>query len=278
MPEAELDTNTDDSTESVASDVDVNFVDDNPQNTDLAPGPDGKQEEVKEPTPEETQRVLEDRLAEEKFERRRERREREEAQHELAQLRSEQSAQTAERPNVPDLPDSFDDDFSKRMTERDKALREAERFDARADFEQQQQVEMLQQAQTQQAQEIQAKSTTFRERANKAGITDTELQQNGQRLINYQVLSAEEAELILDHEDGPLIAKYLAENPSELESIAALPVGSIQRSVKIVTEIREKASALKAKTTATPDPLDPIRGNSGVAGQDSLGPPGATYM
>ncbi len=260
MPETELEANTDDAIVT-ASDATGAVKE---ASTDLAPGPEGAQEEVKEPTPEERQQKLEESLATQKFENRRERRERERAQDELARLQTAQAHQTGNKPVIPDLPDAFDDDFSEKMVARETAIREAERFDARAEYGQQAQQYQLQQVQAQEAQEFQKTADTFKERATTLGITNAELQQNGERLLSYQALTEDEVGLILSDDQGPLIAKYLSQNPVELERLASMPIGSSARMTTLLTDIKTKASALKTKTTSTAEPLNTIDGGSGV--------------
>lgn len=269
MPETELEVNTDDVVVT-ASDATGAVKE---ASTDLAPGPDGKQEEVKEPTPEERQQKLEESLATQKFENRRERRERERAQDELARLQTAQAHQTGNKPEIPDLPDPFDDDFAEKTAARETAIREAERFDAQAEFGQQQHQYQVQQAQREQAQEFQKTADTFKERATTFGITDAELQQNGERLLDYQALTENEIGLILSDDQGPLIAKYLSQNPVELERLSSMPVGSSQRMTTLLTDIKTKASALKAKTTSTAEPLDTIQGSGGVNTGDHVDMP-----
>lgn len=275
MPETELELNTDDVTNT--SDASgVTIVDDSPA-PDLAPGPEGEQEKAKEPTLEEKHEKLQATRAQEKFEMRRERREREQAQHELAQLQAQQANPIAERPDIPDVPDQFADDFAEQQAKRDTAIREAERFDAQSEWGQQRQIELQQQAQHQQHQEFQKTADTFKERATKLGISDDELKQNGERLISYQVLSTQEIDLILSDEQGPLITKFLANNPVELERLISEPAGSSSRMSMLLTDIKTKASALKAKTTSTPAPLDSINGNSGSVQDKYPGTDGMTF-
>jgi len=270
MPETELEQNTDDVVVTT-SDATEGVVE--TTSTDLAPGPDGNQAEVKEPTPEERQLKLEESLATQKFENRRERRERERAQDELARYQTAQANQTGNRPDIPELPDSFDDDFSEKMVARDTAIREAERFDARAEYGQQQQQYEQQQYQNQQAQEFQKTADTFKERASKLGISESDLRNNGERLLNSQALTESEIGMILSDEQGPAIAAFLANHPVELEKLASLPIGSSARMSMLLNDVKPKASALKAKTTSTVEPLDNISGGGGVKSSEYVDMP-----
>lgn len=263
MSETELEQNTDDVV-MTASDATGAVPAEETTSADLATGPDGNQEEVKEPTPEERQLKLEESLATQKFENRRERRERERAQDELARLQAAQANQTGNRPDIPDTPDQYADDFAEQLAKREQAIREAERFDARADFGHQQQQFQQQQYQNQQAQEFQKTADTFVERATKLGISESDLRNNGERLANSQVLTEGEIDLILSDEQGPAMAAYLANHPIELEKLASLPIGSSSRMSMLLNDVKPKASALKAKTTSTAEPLETISGGSGA--------------
>lgn len=275
MPETELEQKSDGSMPD-ADAPDVLIVEDT-ASSELAPETEGSQKD-KEPTPEERTKKLEDSLAEANFHRRSERREREAAQAQLQRLQHEQSANQGERPNIPDLPDQFDDDFAEKLSKREGAIREAERFDANAGLQVQYQNQQAQQAQHHQQQAIQKSADTFRERATKLGVTETELKHNGERVISSQALTDAEVEMILTDEHGPLITKYLSENLGELERLAAMPPGSSQRMVTLITDIKQKASALQAKTTDTPAPLDGINGNAGAASEKYPGTEGMTFM
>ncbi len=238
--------------------------------------PEGSQET--EPTPEKVQSDLEQKLAEQSFHTRRERREREAAQAEVARMQAEQVQQSGERPNVPDMPDQYSDNFAEELAARDKAVREAERFDVIADSYQQQQENAYYAQQVQEQKNMQELGQKFQDKGLKLGISDTELRHNGQRVVESGALTEQEMSMILGDEQGPLITKYLSENLVALNALSQLPVGSSERMTHLLVDIKQKASALKAKTTSTPDPIDTVKGGGGVTGNKYPGTEGMNFM
>ena len=64
--------------------------------------------------------------------------------------------------------------------------------------------------------------------------------------------------LILEDADGPLITQHLAANPQDgyqLAQMSPFAVGAF------LTDIKQKASALKPKTSNTPEPAETLSGN-----------------
>ncbi len=237
---------------------------------------DGSQE--KEPTPEKIQSDLEHKLAEQSFQTRRERREREAAQAEVARMQAEQSQSSGTRPDVPEMPDQYDDNFTERMAAREAAVREVERFDVNADNYQRQQENAYYAQQAQEQQRMQKVGQDFQDTALKLGIPKDEVRHNGQRVVDSGVLSSHEMDMILGDEQGPLITKYLSENPVALNHLSQLPPGSSERMTHLLVDIKQKASALKAKTTSTPEPISTVSGSGGSSGNKYPGTEGMTFM
>ncbi len=240
--------------------------------------PEGSQEETTEPTPEKIQSDLEQKLAEQSFHTRRERREREAAQAEVARMQAEQVQQSGTRPDVPDMPDQYSDNFAEELAARDKAVREAERFDVIADSHQQQQENAYYAQQVQEQKSMQELGQKFQDKALQLGISDTELRHNGQRVVESGALTEQEMSMILGDEQGPLITKYLSENLVALNALSQLPVGSSERMTHLLVDVKQKAAALKAKTTSTPDPIDTVSGGGGSSGDKYPGTEGMTFM
>jgi predicted GIY-YIG superfamily endonuclease len=69
---------------------------------------------------------------------------------------------------------------------------------------------------------------------------------------------------IATHEEGPLIAVYLAANPLELDALRSM--SPMQQAIKIENDIRAKASALKPKPSQAPEPPTTLNGNGATPG------------
>jgi len=97
---------------------------------------------------------------------------------------------------------------------------------------------------------MQAKVQTYAARTKELGIGQDEIQAAGNTVAQYG-LSDDLVMHILGDSDGPLITKYLAENPQdgfELASMSPYDVGSFLDGIKAATV------ALKPKTTNAPPP------------------------
>lgn len=163
------------------------------------------------------------------------------------------------RPSVPDLPDPYsltDSEFRQKLQERENALRKAAEYDAKQRFaEEQSQQEQLRRQQEQQ-EALYKEVQSYTQRAVKLGVKPEELQAAGNTVAHFG-MDDSIVQMILSDEVGPLITKYLGSNVSELESLRNLP--PTLAAVKIATEIRPKAAALKPKTSAAPAPTEPPR-------------------
>jgi len=221
------------------------------ENSETVAETEGKQET----SSEDLQQVV----AEKAFKEREARRETEQLRGELAQLKTEQEqAAQGERPAIPDLPEFLNEEEKAQLSSRDQALREAADFDAAVTARQLVTDTLNQNSADAQQKALNDAATVYSDRAKQLGISDVELQQSGQMLINSGVLTQQEVSGILVDSLGPKIAQYLSQNLVELNKLAELPVGSFERAAA-ASEIRQKASALKTKTTETPDPPEEIR-------------------
>ena len=157
---------------------------------------------------------------------------------------------------IPALPDQYDYDFASKMAERDAARLAQADFNSTKAASEQAQLFQQQQAEQQQAQQIQKSSIAYDARATELGIKPDELQAAGASVMQYG-LSTDLTLHILGDPDGPLITKHLAANPQEgfeLASMSPFAVGTY------LDGIREKAKALKPKTSSAPAPADTLNG------------------
>lgn len=193
-----------------------------------------------------------------------------ELQKQLEEANSKVPQQT--RPNVPEMPDAFDDNYQEQMTQRDEAIRQAAEFDGRQSAQQAQLQVQQQAALAEQQQAFNKVVESYTDNATKLGVDATELQAAGAIVANYG-LNDQVVEFILQDDQGPLITKYLANNPLEMETLRNLsPMGA---AVRIGNEIKKQAAALGVKSRSAPDPAETLQG-SGVSPKKA-GLQSATY-
>ena len=174
----------------------------------------------------------------------------------------ERERQAAQVGDIPPMPDAFDDDADEKWRIRDEAIRAQATFNAQNNaYVQQQEANQQQAAQAKQV-KIQESMTSYSSKATELGIKQDELQAAGNAVANYG-LSDDLVLHILGDSDGPLITKHLAANPQDGYQLAAMSpfdVGSF------LDGIKTKASALKPKTSSTPDPATNLSGNGVIPG------------
>jgi hypothetical protein len=112
---------------------------------------------------------------------------------------------------------------------------------------------------------IQADLVTYSENATKLGVSDEELQKAATAVNGYG-LTEDLALAILADSEGPLMTKYLAANPLEVEQLTRL--NPIQAGIYLANSVKVKANVLKPKTSSTPNPTTNLQGNSPGAGKD----------
>lgn len=170
---------------------------------------------------------------------------------------AERERQAAQVGNIPPMPDQFDDDFESKVKQRDEALVAQANYNAQNQAYMQQQ--QLNQQQVAQAKEVELRQSmhTYSNKAVELGIKQEELQAAGNAVAGYG-LSDELVIHIINDPDGPLITKHLAANPQDgyqLANMSAFSVGTF------LDGIKQKASALKPKTSNTPSPATNLQGN-----------------
>jgi hypothetical protein len=246
------------------------------QETDSDSSPDteeAQEKQTKTVFTEDQQKVFNRELGKEKGKRRESERQIDTLTRQLKEL--EQRLPQKQRPVVPAMPDAYsvsEEEYKSSVRARDAAIAQQAAFDAQSRAEQQQEAERQKQQELKQAQELNDRIAVYADRAVKLGIPADELQVAGETVAQFGV-QQELVDFILDDELGPAITKYLSQNITELDNLRALP--PTQAAVRIHTEIRDKASALKPKVNAAPDPVEqPVK--AGVAPK-ARGPKGATF-
>ena len=161
---------------------------------------------------------------------------------------------------IPEVPDAFDENVDELTAARDAAITKRAQQQAQNSVLQAQQLQYDQQLQAQQQQVLAEKSTAYAAKAKDLGVNQEELQQAGNTIAQY--ISMDVAHVILDDPEGPLISKYLASNPVELDNLSRM--APVQAALHIERTIKTKAQALKPKKSSTPTPPSDIVGS----GQD----------
>jgi len=223
---------------------------------------------------EEGQQVFNAKMAEGK----RAQRELEAEKQKLANQLQEMQAQLPQnqRPEMPDVPDRYDFDSDEQFNQAKNnfvaKVQEISSFDANANAQAQYNQSLQAQAAQKQQEQIQTTVGGFNDNAKKHGIEAAELN-SAINTVNQYGISEDLGLHIMGRNDGPLIAKFLAANPLELDNLNS--VTPLQAAVMIETQIASKAAALKPRTTNAPDPLQPLQG--GGSTPKERGPKGATY-
>lgn len=197
-----------------------------------------------------------------------------------AQLQAERQAKAElesqipakQRPDVPPMPDPYEDSYREKMEARDRAIQQAAEFDADVKARNDAQQAEVNRQNIEQAQKWNDTVLAYQQRAVQLGITEQELQQLGDQVANFGV-HENIVEFIIRDDQGPLITKYLAQNPTELDSLARTdPTMGL---VQVATDVKSKASGLIVKPSDAPDPPELLKG-SGMP-PSRRGPSGATF-
>ena len=188
---------------------------------------------------------------------------------ENAQLR--QQLPQAQRPQVPQVPDPYDDDFEAKTAARDQAIGEQNQYDWQMQQQQYQQQVAQQQHQQAEAATLHKSVTTYTDRSEKLGVSAAELQEAGNTVAQYGIPD-QITQHILDDDQGPLITKYLAQHPQEIEKMRGMPL--IHAGIHISNVIKPLAAGMQ-RTSNAPAPVDSLAG--GGAPKPELSPKGATF-
>ncbi len=184
---------------------------------------------------------------------------------EAAKLREQLEAiEAAKVPTeVPPIPDQYDDDYEAKVQARDQILLQKAKAESRTQFDTERQQAAQNEAQQATQRAILEKVESFNSRAGEAGMTVEELTTAGNVVVNNGA-APEVCAFLLDDPDGPIITKYLAANPLELDSLRGLT--PMQAGLKIDRTIRQSASTLKPKASEAPDPPEVLSGKGAPEG------------
>lgn len=161
-------------------------------------------------------------------------------------------------PIIPPMPDSFDDDFDEKVAIRDATIVAVAQHNQTQANIAQANANATQEAQNA-AQQVQAQNAqTLVENAATLGISNDDLGKAAAVVGSYNISPEIRTGLMTDP-DGPVMLAYLAANPLEIENLQSM--GVFDASNHLGTVIRQKASALKPKTSDAPPPPLVLSGN-----------------
>jgi len=181
------------------------------------------------------------------------------AEDETKKLKDKLEAIEAEKGDVtiPDLPDPYDEDYDVRITAREEAIRQQAAQDAQKNIVIEQQTANNEAAQRAEQNRINGLVEVYDKNIAKLGLDSTDIKNAVQTIVDYGV-DGSVREFILQQEDGPLITKYLADNPLVLDDLRNM--SPINAALKIETEIKAAASTLKPQASNAPDPAETLSG------------------
>jgi hypothetical protein len=239
-----------------AQDIELEEVETEGQETDSESSPDTEEVQEKQTEPlfnEEQQKVFNEQIYKERGKRRASERELEALNYKIKDL--EQQIPKEQRPAVPKEPDPFalsEAEFQQQARLRDEAIARQAAYDTQQRIHEQERQRVYQEQQNKEQELLNDKVATYTQRSVQLGISTEELQAAGNAVSHG--MSNEVINYILEDDLGPAITKYLSQNFTELDNLRAM--SPTQAAVRIATHVREKASALKPKVNAAPDPVN----------------------
>lgn len=194
---------------------------------------------------------------------REEERKRIEIEKEAKELREKLDAFEAQKGDVtiPNMPDRYDfdsdEEFNAQVKARDEAIMQKARQDAQQQSVLEQQSAAKEAAEKAEEERVQALIGGYTQQINKLGLNADEVRVAGDIVVKNGI-DPQVAEYILGDEDGPLITKYLADNPIIQDELRYLP--TIEAAMKINSEIRSNAALMKPQASNAPDPAEVLDG------------------
>ena len=162
---------------------------------------------------------------------------------------------------IPEIPDPYDDDYEAKLKARDDAILQKARQDTEQSYADQQKQAQEVARQEAQQKKVQESLKAFNDNTTKLGLSAEEITQASNVVGSYGV-SQDIAGFLLADPEGPLMVKYLASNPVELDEVRHLP--PMQAAIKLHSDIRSKAQGLKPQSSKAPSPPETLSGG-GVA-------------
>lgn len=178
------------------------------------------------------------------------------AESELAALKAEQGDVVI--PNLPDRIDfDSDEEFNEKVKVRDTAIALKATQDAQKENVIEQQNANADADAKVENDRIVSLAGEYDKKITALGLDPVEIRTAGDIVLSYG-LQQPIIEHIMRQEEGPLIAKYLAANPLELDELRGM--SQIDAAMKVNTDIKLAASALKPQASNADDPPEVLSG------------------
>lgn len=166
-----------------------------------------------------------------------------------------------EAPKIPDMPNPADfvDDpegLQKANEERDGKIVESAKFEAEKEAIDASTQELADQQARDYLEKVEGQKKSYKANADSFGIKADEMASDA-KVVSDALRSPLIDEHIVDDPQGPLVAKYLAKNPLELDKLTGMT--PIQAGLHIDKEIKPKLAGMIKKSKA-PNPPDIIEG------------------
>lgn len=205
------------------------------------------------------------------FKFREEQRRNQELQKRIEELEAKNAPKIDEVTDVPPIPDSFDEDYERKIQERDAAIKRNAQAEAAKNAQEADRINKERERQRQELERSEQLNNEFMQRANDLGVNPQALSSAQNAVIQYGI-TPELADTLLKDDLGPLMVQYLEANPLELSDIVNSPP---MQAGLLLAEVKSKSAELKPKTeTDAPPPPTSISGK-GVVVNDGL--EGVTY-
>jgi len=159
-------------------------------------------------------------------------------------------------PEIPALPDPYDEDYDKKVAERDEIIKKHAVHQIKLRLQEAQQQAIVKTQQQKRAETIKKAVESFERNAEKLKI-DKESLKESEDIVGAYVNDPQLATFLLEHEQGPLLVDYLAKNVTEFDTLSNM--NNLSQAVHLVTNVLPKALSKKKKTKA-PDPIDVDKG------------------
>lgn len=190
---------------------------------------------------------------------------RKEAEEEAARLRErnkeledERSKSLNQISDVPDIPEPFEDDYERKIADRDAVILRNAQIKARMELEENQRKTQEQEFLRKQQEEFNQTVEAFAGRGEEVGLSIDQMTMNRETIQGLGI-PQESLVFMFGEKDGPQLMDYLAKNPDKALDLAAKP--ALQQVALLVTDVRSAAaSAPSQKVTGAPPVPETLSG------------------
>lgn len=192
-----------------------------------------------------------------------EKQKREQLEKQLAETQAKLYEATApKRPVVPPLPDTLDSDYDVKIAEREKAIRDQQDYDNNVKKQQESMQQQAVRLAEQRASEIKQKEKSYEDKLEDFAIDKASADKYDKVVAgSLGPRHAETAEFLLDLDKGPLVVKFLATNPEELDKVSSMT--PTQAAAYIATDILPQTGKLTPSKSKTPAPTKVLESKGG---------------